>query len=62
MHIYNAESNLGFNKGRHHYITPLSVPCHYAVFFKILSSGALYTLKISLHLFSFKNTYNKTQS
>lgn len=39
-----------------------SASCHYVVFLKILSSGARYTLTISLHLFSFKNTYNKTQS
>ena len=39
-----------------------SASCHYVVLLKILSSGARYTLTISLHLFSFKNTYNKTQS
>lgn len=56
MHLYDAESNFGFSKGRDHYVTLLQCFSSLRSILKILSSGARYALTISLHLFSFKDT------
>lgn len=52
MHFYNAESNLGFNKGRNHYITLLQCSLSLRYVFKNTSiGGPIYTYNLSAFIF-----------
>ena len=52
MRFYNAESNFGFNKGRHYYITLLQCLLSLRCIFKnTFIGGPIYTYNLSAFIF-----------